>query len=96
MDFYPNFNPEYDTILPCVELRYGNQGKDLFPWTGISFERKTSPFKKVYRSPRPKNPEPESGYDQQKIDAILDKISKSGYDTLTKEEKDYLFRAGKN
>lgn len=32
---------------------------------------------------------------QKKIDAILDKISKSGYDSLTKEEKDYLFRAGK-
>jgi len=32
---------------------------------------------------------------QRKIDAILDKISKSGYDSLTKEEKDFLFRAGK-
>ncbi|MEY4602864.1 MAG: hypothetical protein RIT43_156 [Bacteroidota bacterium] len=28
---------------------------------------------------------------QEKIDAILDKISKSGYDSLTKEEKDFLF-----
>lgn len=28
---------------------------------------------------------------QQKIDAILDKISKSGYDSLTKTEKDFLF-----
>ena len=32
---------------------------------------------------------------QIKIDAILDKISKSGYDSLSKEEKDYLFDAGK-
>ncbi|NJW51603.1 rhomboid family intramembrane serine protease [Salinimicrobium sp. CDJ15-91] len=32
---------------------------------------------------------------QEKIDAILDKISKSGYDSLTKQEKDYLFNAGK-
>lgn len=32
---------------------------------------------------------------QQKIDAILDKISKSGYDSLTKQEKDFLFHAGK-
>ena len=32
---------------------------------------------------------------QKKIDAILDKISKSGYDTLSKEEKDFLFEAGK-
>lgn len=33
--------------------------------------------------------------DQKKIDVILDKISKSGYDSLTEEEKEYLFRAGK-
>lgn len=33
---------------------------------------------------------------QEKIDAILDKISKSGYDSLTKQEKDYLFNAGKD
>lgn len=33
---------------------------------------------------------------QQKIDAILDKISKSGYDSLTKQEKDFLFHAGKD
>lgn len=34
---------------------------------------------------------------QQKIDQILDKISKSGYEALTKGEKDFLFKAsGKN
>ena len=33
---------------------------------------------------------------QKKIDAILDKISHSGYDSLTKEEKDYLFSSGKS
>jgi len=32
---------------------------------------------------------------QEKIDAILDKISKSGYESLTKEEKAFLFQAGK-
>lgn len=32
---------------------------------------------------------------QKQIDIILDKISKSGYDSLTQEEKDFLFRAGK-
>jgi len=34
--------------------------------------------------------------DQSKIDSILDKISKSGYDSLTQKEKDFLFQAGKN
>lgn len=33
---------------------------------------------------------------QRKIDSILDKISKSGYDSLTKNEKDFLFKAGKD
>ena len=32
---------------------------------------------------------------QKQIDLILDKISKSGYESLSKEEKEILFRAGK-
>jgi membrane associated rhomboid family serine protease len=32
---------------------------------------------------------------QKRINLILDKISKSGYESLTKEEKEFLFRAGK-
>jgi len=32
---------------------------------------------------------------QKKIDAILDKISKSGYESLSREEKDMLFKASK-
>lgn len=31
---------------------------------------------------------------QARVDAILDKISRSGYDSLSKEEKDFLFKAG--
>ena len=31
---------------------------------------------------------------KERIDRILDKISKVGYDQLTKEEKDFLFRHG--
>jgi hypothetical protein len=33
---------------------------------------------------------------QEEIDAILDKIRKSGYDSLTKEEKQKLFEASKS
>lgn len=33
---------------------------------------------------------------QAKTDKILDKISKSGYESLTKEEKDFLFNQSKN
>ncbi|MBM3161510.1 MAG: rhomboid family intramembrane serine protease [Bacteroidetes bacterium] len=33
---------------------------------------------------------------QERTDKILDKIAKSGYDSLTKEEKDFLFNQSKN
>lgn len=33
---------------------------------------------------------------QKEVDAILDKISKSGYDKLSKEEKETLFKASRN
>lgn len=33
---------------------------------------------------------------QQDIDIVLDKISKSGYDSLSKKEKEILFKAGKD
>ena len=33
---------------------------------------------------------------QEQVDAILDKIKVSGYDSLTKEEKEFLFKASKD
>lgn len=41
------------------------------------------------------NKEKENTFNQKKIDSILDKISESGYNSLSKQEKDYLFKAGK-
>jgi len=55
---------------------------------------KTNPFQKVYKNKNSINTKPsfsKKKQNQQKVDAILDKISKSGYEALTKEEKDYLF-----
>lgn len=40
----------------------------------------------------PKNEKQE----QQRLDQILDKISKSGYESLSKEEKEFLFKVSKN
>ena len=60
---------------------------------------KRSPLKTVHKSktssPKTTARPKEKDDQQKKIDAILDKISKSGYDSLTKAEKDYLFNAGK-
>lgn len=76
-------------------------------WFGSLFSSKSAPQKrsnlKTVHKRKPSAGTP-SGFSvrarnkreqQEKIDAILDKISKSGYDSLTKQEKDYLFNAGK-
>lgn len=77
------------------------QGKDYGNWI-ISFLnyvqglfKKKTKIKKVYRK-KTYSKSSRQSIDQDKIDLILDKISKSGYDSLTKEEKDILFKAGQN
>ena len=60
------------------------------------FKRKEKPLKTVHKSAKRKQKTVKnSNQNQEKIDVILDKISKSGYDTLTKTEKEFLFKQGK-
>lgn len=59
-----------------------------------------TPFKKVHKNYKKPTQTTTSRIvtkdkTQQQIDEILDKISQSGYDCLTKEEKEFLFKAGK-
>jgi len=56
------------------------------------FTTKRKPLQTVYKSTKKTTNSKATGDNQAKIDAILDKISKSGYDTLTKEEKEFLFK----
>jgi membrane associated rhomboid family serine protease len=62
---------------------------------------KKAPMKTVYKNKSTTRSKSNSAVDydkkthQKKIDAILDKISKSGYESLSKAEKDFLFKAGK-
>ncbi|MCD4665907.1 MAG: rhomboid family intramembrane serine protease [Bacteroidales bacterium] len=62
-----------------------------------SFKKpKKTKFKNVYTNTRPKRDEDynfEKTKNQESIDKILDKISKSGYESLSKEEKELLFKA---
>ncbi|MDG1212677.1 MAG: rhomboid family intramembrane serine protease [Flavobacteriaceae bacterium] len=65
------------------------------------FTRTKSPLKTAYKNNKSASSQGvTTAYkvreQQKKIDAILDKISHSGYDSLTKEEKDYLFSSGKS
>lgn len=66
---------------------------------------RSKPKMKAYKSnPQPKrstrSQQASSGMSaaqrQRKTDEILDKISKSGYDSLTKEEKEFLFKMSKD
>ena len=91
-----------------IYIKQLQRGNDIGAWfsniidaiANLFGRNKTMPFKKVHRNYIPK---PETKVSkivtkdktQQQIDEILDKISQSGYDSLTKEEKDFLFRAGK-
>ncbi|WP_248722267.1 rhomboid family intramembrane serine protease [Seonamhaeicola sp. ML3] len=94
-------------LLGYIYAKQLTKGNDI----GKGFERTmdtfTSIFKPSKKSPLKtvhKKKSKVGGYsktefsefnNQKKIDVILDKISKSGYDSLTAEEKDFLFRAGK-
>lgn len=72
-----------------------NKEISLFDNLFSMFKKKDKPLKTVYKSKNRRKTNPEKNINQQEIDKILDKISKSGYDTLTKEEKEFLFKQGK-
>ena len=74
-----------------------NNGKDFINWTGRFFKpKKQKPLKTVYKNKKSVNSKVrQTDEEQRKIDTILDKISKSGYEALSKEDKDFLFKIGK-
>lgn len=65
------------------------------------FVRKPGPRMRVEKAPgRPTGRKTDAEFNQhrkqqqERIDAILDKISRSGYDSLSKAERDFLFKSG--
>jgi len=77
-----------------LAYNYQNDNGVLKYFSSLFTKKKQKPLKTVYKSSKrreTKNPV----VNQKRIDEILDKISKSGYETLTKEEKDFLFKSGK-
>ena len=67
-----------------------NNGSDLVNSIFSYFKKNTN------NKPSVKSKKDNKNFDQNKIDEILDKISDSGYDSLTKSEKEYLFKVGKD
>ncbi len=76
-------------------LKKGLNFSSLFSFPSISFRKGP---RKTYSNPEYKRPISDEEYnrnrlnDQKEIDRILEKISKSGYASLTKKEKELLFK----
>lgn len=85
-------------LIGYLLTSYLQQGNSFIQWIESLFQqKKDKPLKTVYKNKKATKSVTKNPKEQQiKIDRILDKISKSGYETLTKAEKDFLFKAGKN
>lgn len=78
-------------VMGFAYIKLLQNGKD---WSSL-FKRK--PKLKVVRNDQAKSSgNKTNAVNQQEIDAILDKISKTGYDKLSREEKETLFKASKH
>jgi membrane associated rhomboid family serine protease len=66
----------------------------ILNWVQNLFKPKEN-IRVSYRNTEPAKPR-KSTVSQEEIDAILDKIAQSGYDSLSQREKDILFRASKD
>ena len=76
--------------------KVSNKDLNLFDQLSSLFKSKKSPLKTVHKSKKKQaSSVKKTDITQQQVDTILDKISKSGYDTLTKSEKEFLFKQGK-
>lgn len=81
-----------------IYIRQLQKGRDLTGWLTRFFDRfSRSGRMHVAHSKRKKDEDYniERKSQQERMDEILDKISKSGYGSLTKEEKEFLFKVSK-
>ncbi len=81
-----------------IYIRSLQKGTDLTAWLTRLFDR-LSPSKKMKVAHRQKKHDEDFNITkkakQEQMDDILDKISKSGYGSLTQEEKNFLFKMSK-
>jgi membrane associated rhomboid family serine protease len=79
-------------LIGFVYIKQVQKGNDWIDSINKLFKRRSK--LKVVSNNTSKNPHDLPR--QEEIDLILDKISKSGYDSLSKQEKEILFRASNN
>jgi len=79
-------------LFGFVMIKQLRNGRDLTKWTTalLKFNFKKKPQMKVVRSTNQTNASIAS---EELVDRILDKINKSGFDSLTKDEKEILYKA---
>ncbi len=92
-------------LVGFIYTKQLEKGMDIGKWfenflnffATIFKPKKQNPLRTVYKNNniKRKPTHKESNAKQRRIDGILDKISKSGYESLSKDEKDFLFKAGK-
>ena len=94
-------------LFGYLYMKQFEKGSDFFGSISNSFKnifKKKSPLKANKKQTTTRETPPRNDYDynewkvnnEKKVDEILDKISRSGYNSLTTEEKDFLFKQGKN
>ena len=100
-----NFAHLGGALMGYIYMKQLQAGSNWGMWVTVTLEWiknlfKPKPKVKVsYRKDQPNytaKASGDKGYTQAEIDAILDKISAGGYESLTKEEKEKLFNASKN
>ena len=86
----------------ATQLQNGNDigsgFQNLMDWFANLFSKKPvlkTVHKSRHKSAKVTDKEFDEFNKQKKIDLILDKISKCGYESLSKEEKEFLFKVGK-
>jgi membrane associated rhomboid family serine protease len=89
-------------LFGFMYVRQLKQGRDLAKWFNNMMDglanvfRGRSKMKVSYKRPRrDEDFVSDKKARQERTDAILDKISKSGYGSLTKEEREFLFKSSK-
>jgi len=95
-------------VFGIIYIRLLQNGTDLSNivtntinfFTNLATPSKKSAFRKVHVNPKKPAVKRDSKVvikdkSQQQIDEILDKISQSGYESLSPQEKEFLFKAGK-
>lgn len=91
-------------LVGFIYTKQLEKGMDIGNWieniinfiTNLFQQKKQSSLRTVHKKKniKRKSTPKEINQNQQKINKILDKIGKSGYESLNKEEKDFLFKSG--